>query len=681
MTAGEWYVFDGASQHGPMSHADVVRFLKDFADRDAVSVWRPGLDDWKPASYLFEVAAPARLVNPAQEISCKRRYSLYGLYLGLSVVLSDYLFEWRGRKSRPWTGTDAAENIGYIFGVIAVWVLLAFFIGAVVDFARGRSRRKSVLDPSTFEEPEFAPAIPLDPNRRNNFIARYWRGEYSLGISYWWFGFVGSIAVGILIAGIVALFQTGRGYDPYAIFGTLVCVWLVVVLFTVWQVTGVWRSANRLIAHRRTIGKRAVWATVAKVVIVLGFLSSLSAFVSSGWPQLIETSRMAFLGDPGIPAYSIRVMRNGTEAEITGGFKYGLSDDFSKILKASRQIKVVHLNSIGGRVGEAIKLGDVLRAQGVDTYVSLGCYSACTIAFAAGRNRFLRKGAALGFHAPAFPGMSSSELRDAALEQKQIFIKAGFNSGFVDKALSTPSSGMWKPPAEVMASANVITGVSNGKEFALSGFGADVSQDRLAEMITTGLPLLRAIKEKFPKEYDGVISTYYGDYVAGKTEADTIVNARARLASILSPLQLLADDAVLVDMGAVFADQYAALGAKSPALCYKFASGVGADSNIAENLPAALVDRENEINRRVVETAKKRQDVSATIVGELWGKLGAEMAAKGIGDDQLKLLTSGSVDPSKYREYCQASTTFYREIARLPPSEAAILMRSVLAQK
>ena len=268
-----------------------------------------------------------------------------------------------------------------------------------------------------------------------------------------------------------------------------------------------------------------------------------------------------------------------------------------------------------------------------------------------------------------------------ALEQKQIFIKAGFNSGFVDKALSTPSSGMWKPAAEVMASANVITGLSNGKEFALSGLGADVSQDRLAEMLATGLPLLRALKERFPKEHDGVISTYYGDYVAGQTEADAIVNARARLASILSPLQPLADDAVLADMGAVFADQYAALGAKSPALCYKFASGVGADSNIAENLPAALVDRENEINRRVVETAKKRQDVSATIVGELWGKLGAEMAAKGIGDDQIKLLTSGSVDPSKYREYCQASTTFYREMARLPPSEAAILMRSVLAQK
>jgi len=110
------------------------------------------------------------------------------------------------------------DNIGYFFGTLAVYVLSAFMIGAVVDFARARSRRKSVLDPSTFEEPEFVPEVPFDPNRRNNFIARYWRGEYTLGISYWWFGFVGNIAVRVLIAGIAALFQADRGYDPYAIF-------------------------------------------------------------------------------------------------------------------------------------------------------------------------------------------------------------------------------------------------------------------------------------------------------------------------------------------------------------------------------------------------------------------------------------------------------------------------------
>ena len=98
-------------------------------------------------------------------------------------------------------------------------------------------------------------------------------------------------------------------------------------------------------------------------------------------------------------------------------------------------------------------------------------------------------------------------------------------------------------------------------------------------------------------------------------------------------------------------------------------------------MPACLVNRENEINRRVVETAKQRQDVSATVTSELWKKLGTQIAVKGVGDDQIKLLTGDLVDPSRYGEYCQASATFYREIARLPQREAGILMRSMLADK
>ena len=133
----------------------------------------------------------------------------------------------------------------------------------------------------------------------------------------------------------------------------------------------------------------------------------------------------------------------------------------------------------------------------------------------------------------------------------------------------------------------------------------------------------------------------------------------------------LADDAVLADLGAVYADQYLALGGKSPALCYQYASGVGAKDNFAAHMPASLLDRENEINRRVVETAKKRQDVPAAAISDLWKKFGTQIAVKGVGNDQLKLLISGSVDPSRYDEYCRASATFYREIARLPSTFCA----------
>jgi hypothetical protein len=123
------------------------------------------------------------------------------------------------------------------------------------------------------------------------------------------------------------------------------------------------------------------------------------------------------------------------------------------------------------------------------------------------------------------------------------------------------------------------------------------------------------------------------------------------------------------------------LGAKSPTLCYKYASGFGAKTNTAKDMPASLVNTENDIQLRVVETAKQRQAVSATFISELWKKLGTQLAVKGFGGDQLKLLYGDSVDPSRYGEYCQASATFFREIARLPQREAGILMRSVLADK
>jgi hypothetical protein len=662
-----------------MSRAEVVEFLKGFAHRDIASVWRPGLDDWKPATQLFDIVLSERVVDPPDKISCKRRYSLYGLYVGLTVNLADYLFEWRGAKFEPLHGADLANNLGYIIGTIAACIAIAFLVGAMVDAWRTHSLKKGVLDPSTFEVPEVIPKYPLDPNRLNNFVARQWRGEYSLGASYWWFGFLGNLAVG-LIAATLAAFQAERGFDPKAILYTIASFWLTSGLVTFWQTVGVWRSANRHIARRKLIGKRSPWARLAKIAVALAVLRFIASFASGGLPQLVETSRMAFLGDPDIPAYSIRVMRNGTEAEITGGFKYGLTDDFGKILKASRQIKVVHLDSLGGRVGEAIRLHALLRVQGVDTYVASGCYSACTIAFAAGRSRFLAKGATLGFHAPAFPGMSKDELDAASQDQRQIFIESGFKKNFVDKALSTPSSDIWTPSAEIMAAADVITGISHGADFAISGFGSDVSKERIALFFAKNLPLLQSLKERFPKKYDEIVGPYYEDFVAGKTEAEAGMHARKTIDAIIAALRPLADDEVLVEIGSSYADEYSALGAESPALCYEYASGVATKEDSFADLPPDLLARENDLNRRIIETARGRQNVSAEVVSDLWKKLGAQLSSMGVGVEQIKLLAGDKIAAPKYAEYCAVSVMMYREISKMPQREAAIIMRQMLAE-
>jgi hypothetical protein len=59
LSTGEWYIFDGASQRGPMSRVEVEAFLSGFAGRDGASVWYPGLEGWKPARQFFETAWPA----------------------------------------------------------------------------------------------------------------------------------------------------------------------------------------------------------------------------------------------------------------------------------------------------------------------------------------------------------------------------------------------------------------------------------------------------------------------------------------------------------------------------------------------------------------------------------------------------------------------------------------------
>jgi hypothetical protein len=226
----------------------------------------------------------------------------------------------------------------------------------------------------------------------------------------------------------------------------------------------VWRSANSYIEQRSLQLKRAPWAGAAKIMAVLAFIQLASAVLTVGIPQITEASQIAFMDDPDIPNYSIRVMRSGTEAEITGGIKYGLTSDFQKILRASRQIKVVHLNSIGGRLGEGESLYNLIKDNQLTTYVSANCLSACTLAFSGGHERVLLHGAVLGFHRGKFAG---NDFKDTAemQGQRKVFTAAGFDSEFIVRALATSSDDMWKPSEPELLKAGVISKVSYGNDF------------------------------------------------------------------------------------------------------------------------------------------------------------------------------------------------------------------------
>jgi hypothetical protein len=525
-----------------------------------------------------------------------------------------------------------------------------------------------------------APEDPLpeapEPHRLDNFIAQSWRGEYPLWVSYWIFGFLGGIVAGAIALAASHLLTADKGYQPLSIFASMTIVWLAVFAVSTWQLVAVWRSAGRRIRERARMGKYALWAGLAKVAVVFGCLRLVGDFANTGLPPLTEAFRVAFLDDPGLPAYSIRVMRNGTEAEITGGFKYGLTEDFSKVLRASPDIKVVHLNSYGGRIGEAESLGKVIRERGLITYTSSTCQSACTIAFAGGRERWIHQRAQLGFHTAAFPGMGEAEM---ATDTAEAYRAAGFDAGFITRVLATPHEDMWTPSVDELRRANVITAVSMGNDFAASGLGGDIGKEGFAAHLTKHIAALQTLKQKLPDAYRVVIDACYASYEAGQTDNEMNAAATAEYVRVVRAYRSLADDAVLVEFARLIADELEFLATKSATACYRRTLGIGDEDDDAD-FPESMRDRAFALSKHTMATAAARPTVAEDVRRPLWSEVARRLKTRGHGADAFQFLEKIAVEPDQHAAYCIFIVAFLREITALDEHEAALLLRNLWAR-
>jgi hypothetical protein len=668
----KWYVTLEGRARGPVPIDIVLDYLK-TRDRAAVYVWREGFDDWRLAKDVAELAGagppPLPLIAarhdgqvlPAPDAKAQRkprkaRWFKVGAIIGLIYAIVGIV---AGRPSQQ----DAFFLAGYILGGVGFLGLFGFIAGLIADLTHRPVKTPSIAPPG---------GNVSAPSRHRNFIVRHWRGELPLWVSYWAINLLGNLCAVVAAILIAAVFGSQTGYHPLSIFATFTMIWACVLLLASWQLVGTWRSAKHYSSTRRQQGRSAVWGVLAQTAVIFGVFTIVSTIVRDGVPQIVESWRIAFLNDPDIPEYSIRVMRDGTEAEIDGGFKYGLADDFVKILSASRQVKVVHLNSIGGRLGEGKKLSEIIRGRGLTTYVSSKCMSACTLAFAGGRQRYLRNGAILGFHKGAFPGIDD-EGDDL---QRAIFIEAGFDAAFIAKALSTSNRDMYKPGADVLLAAHVITGTTDGKQFAISGLGTELSKEDIALSLAKTSPLFQAMKERFPRSYDSLVEEYHQGLMQEKSEVETIQNTRAKFLPFIRRLIPLADDDVLVDYARILVDQYEALNKRDPTACYQYASGTGNSSQLWQTMTSELKSRELAIQERVIRTAAKRPTIDQNVQEALWDKVRMRLKSRGVTESDLQTLGEERIDKSKHPLYCALSMAMYQEIARMPQREAATLVRT-----
>jgi hypothetical protein len=526
--------------------------------------------------------------------------------------------------------------------------------------------------------PEYVVA-PADGDPSASYFLRHWRGELSLTASFWFNGCIGYVLITVINTLILAGSGIGEKFRPGAVLSAAAATWLVTGAVVAWLVTGAWRSATR---HQRSQGG-VNWAALAKLVLVLCVARTAATFVQSGAPQLGELYQI-YAGDARVGKYTFRVLRDGRELEFSGGIPFGAADDFQRFIDAMGSVKLIHLNSDGGRISEAQLIAQIVQMRHLDTYVANRCMSACTIIFLSGRERLIATHGRLGFHQPDFPGMTAEERRDAIATEERRLRQLGLSAEFARKANQAAPSDMWIPPVPVLLKEGVVTQVVNSFDYALSGLGQTIPTRSELEKILLSNDIYKSFRHMSRESYDKLLDTFE----AGIRRGLSIAELRAEISPIIvekyDEILPFTSDENLLSFARLVIKHSAVYNRADPATCY-------VNLNPDKSLPGALL----ELRQKYKDLADEEDGFMSQIFRTYAGKAAKIPQQKEVSrsvervmsalsrrrDIDVALLSAADIPAEKYKKYCDAVIAMYEETLRLPRREAATLIRFFVASK
>ncbi|NLR73631.1 hypothetical protein [Leeia aquatica] len=153
----------------------------------------------------------------------------------------------------------------------------------------------------------------------------------------------------------------------------------------------------------------------------------------------------------------VKLSADGKVLRLSGSISTGAADKVANVLANAPQLRVVRLQSPGGLLGEAIRINQLLKARQVDIWVPSSCASACTIIFAAGKERYMAPKAEFGFH----HHLNSSGKTDAEDDQqvREQLKAAGIPDVLLDGQFATPFDAMWLPTVRQLTRSDYVTDV------------------------------------------------------------------------------------------------------------------------------------------------------------------------------------------------------------------------------
>lgn len=314
--------------------------------------------------------------------------------------------------------------------------------------------------------------------------------------------------------------------------------------------------------------------------------------------------------EPPESVFSVTPSADGTALHVKGWFDVGSFMKFRRVAAANPKAYYVAFASAGGVIQEGALIGDAIRKLGLKTTTYTLCASACTLAFAGGRERFASPEAWLGFHrarwiaGPSGEQPSAGAASDTDLLQRASFQRAGIGDAFIQRALAVPADTIWFPDRATLVGTGVLT--EDGGQWA---YEEEAQAARWSARLRAH-PLWAKASSAEPEIFTRIVALAWRLDSAGVDEASILADAEVQLTRAALPRVSAAPTILALPI-------LTTLAAIDPAACVNSGWGMRLASNVQQPqlgrlLLAALSEPRGHPIPRAFAKKLLRKPISAT---------------------------------------------------------------------
>ena len=297
---------------------------------------------------------------------------------------------------------------------------------------------------------------PLKPSARN-YLKDHWAGRHSLAVSFW----INLVALRLAVIAVEAFVITPFAEGSLAgLIATITYLVFAHIALFVWQVRGLLQACDR---YQTSYGSMSVVLGVHLGIVLSLFFTVVSSFTTFQNSFIVRDDTRLFLiwEEERAAKYAIDLLDDGTRIRLAGSFELGVTKKLRALLERHPDATLLELASPGGNTYEGRGIAKLVLTYGLDTQVDADCFSACTLAFMAGKRRLLGPNGRLGFHQYGLDADYEVPFLDIAAEQeidRSFFLERGISDDFLEKVFSAGHREIWVPERPELLEAGVIHG-------------------------------------------------------------------------------------------------------------------------------------------------------------------------------------------------------------------------------